>query len=105
MNTAVGAKVRVKVGEHAGARGVVAELHGKAVAVQLDGAAVTVTVPIESLTNFSKAARKAWLSQPSRRVGRRSDPARGVSDRTSAPSLEEPVAMGYRAAAADAGSA
>lgn len=30
-----------------------------------------MTVPAESLTNFSEAARKAWHSQPRRQVGRR----------------------------------
>jgi uncharacterized protein (DUF4415 family) len=81
MSVEVGDKVRVRTGEHAGARGVVAVVEGNSVTIRLDGTAVTVALPTESVTNFSEAARKAWQSQPRRQVGRRKGTR--LSDRVS----------------------
>jgi len=64
----LGGKVRVRTGPHAGARGVIrAELDGL-LEIQLDKNDI-VTVPVQDVTNFSLAARRAWQVMP-KRAGR-----------------------------------
>lgn len=64
-------KVRLKAGPHAGGRGVVESVEGDKVLVRLETSGQVVCVPSESVTNFSLAARKAWVTEPNRGVGRR----------------------------------
>lgn len=71
MKAAVGDKVRLKAGGHAGARGIVESLDGDKLVVRLEGAERTVCIAPEQMTNFSLAARKAWRTEPDRPVGRR----------------------------------
>jgi uncharacterized protein (DUF4415 family) len=66
-----GDKVRLKAGPHAGERGIVASTDGEKLLIRLDLSAETVRVLPESVTNFSLAARKAWVTEPNRGVGRR----------------------------------
>jgi hypothetical protein len=66
-----GDKVRVKAGPHAGERGVVDAIDGEQLLVRLDGPGPAVRVLPEAVTNFSLAARKAWVTDPDRAVGRR----------------------------------
>jgi len=71
MTAEVGDKVRLKGAAHPGARGVVeAKRNGKLV-VRLEESGEAVQVAVEEVTNYSLAARKAWVSNPDRRVGRR----------------------------------
>lgn len=71
MKATVGDKVRVKVGTHAGARGVVDAVEGDKLVVRLEKTALSIRFPAEQVTNFSLAARKAWVTEPDRGVGRR----------------------------------
>jgi hypothetical protein len=71
MKAAAGDKVRLKVGDHAGERGVVAAVDGEKLVVRLEDSGTTVCVTAEQLTSFSLAARKAWVTGPDRAVGRR----------------------------------
>jgi hypothetical protein len=66
-----GDKVRVKVGEHAGERGVVDVVEGDKLVVRLEASGLRQRVAPEHVTNFSLAARKAWVTEPDRAVGRR----------------------------------
>jgi hypothetical protein len=64
-------KVAVVAGPHAGRRGRIASTRGAGgIAVELDKNEGTITVTPDELRNFSVAARKAWKTAPSRRVGR-----------------------------------
>lgn len=68
-----GDKIRVRVGPHTGARGIIqAELDGL-LEVQLDGSN-RINVPIKDVTNYSLAARRAWQVMP-KRSGRPQLPA------------------------------
>lgn len=71
MNVEAGDKVRLKTGEHRGKRGVVEAHTGNALTIRLEGIDRIVRVPPASVTNFSLAARKAWVTEPDRAVGRR----------------------------------
>jgi hypothetical protein len=71
MESATGDKVRLKAGPHAGARGLVAAIEGEKLLVKLEKTGQTVRVGSEAVTNYSLAARKAWVTEPGRRVGRR----------------------------------
>ncbi len=71
MNAAAGDKVRLKVGEHAGERGLVEWVDGDKLAVRLQNSGGKVRVTPEQVTNYSLAARKAWVTGPERAVGRR----------------------------------
>jgi hypothetical protein len=64
-------KVRLKSGTHAGARGLVEAIDGDKLLVRLDHSGSTVRVAAAQLTNYSLAARKAWVTEPNRAVGRR----------------------------------
>jgi hypothetical protein len=76
-----GDKVRLKAGRHAGARGELASLDGDKLVVRLDGTGLKVRATTEEVTNFSLAARKAWVTEPDRAVGRRKGTK--LSDRVS----------------------
>jgi hypothetical protein len=64
-------KVRVKEGFHAGERGLVEAVEGDKLAIRLEKSGLKVRVRPEQVTNFSLAARKAWVTDPDRAVGRR----------------------------------
>src|SRR5207244_13341369 len=63
--------VRVKAGANAGERGLVEALDGEKLVVWLESSDLKVRVTPEQVTNFSLAARKAWVTGPDRAVGRR----------------------------------
>ncbi|HYT45759.1 MAG TPA: hypothetical protein VEP90_25765 [Methylomirabilota bacterium] len=68
-----GDKIRVRVGPHTGARGIIqAELDGL-LEIQLDESN-SINVPIKDVTNYSLAARRAWQVMP-KRSGRPQLPA------------------------------
>jgi hypothetical protein len=71
VKAAAGDKVRMKVGTYAGKRGFVEALEGEKLLVRLDDSGLKVRVPPEEVTNYSLAARKAWVTEPDRAVGRR----------------------------------
>lgn len=71
MEAAAGDKVRVKFGEHAGERGVVEGTEGEKLLIRLEKSGHRFRVTPEHVTNFSLAARKAWVTDPDRPVGRR----------------------------------
>jgi hypothetical protein len=66
-----GDKVRLKVGDHAGARGLLDALDGDNFVVRLEGSGLKVRVTPDQVVNLSLAARKAWITEPDRAVGRR----------------------------------
>jgi hypothetical protein len=76
-----GDKVRLKAGSHAGARGLLDAFDGDQAVVRLEGSGQKVHVTPEQVTNFSLAARKAWVTEPDRAVGRRKGTK--LSDRVS----------------------
>jgi uncharacterized protein (DUF4415 family) len=63
-------KVKLKTHNSALMRGVVEEVHGDELLVRLDESGELVAVAAELVTNFSRAARKAWKNMPHRQVGR-----------------------------------
>jgi hypothetical protein len=64
-------KVRILFGPHVGKRGVLSSVRGRGwVTVKLADGGAVVTVKADAIRNFSAAARKAWKTAPSRRVGR-----------------------------------
>jgi hypothetical protein len=71
MEAATGDKVRLKSGPHAGGRGLVTAIEGGNLLVKLEKTGQAVRVAPEMVTNYSLAARKAWATEPGRRVGRR----------------------------------
>ncbi|MFI5461337.1 MAG: hypothetical protein ACHRXM_38535 [Isosphaerales bacterium] len=71
MSAETGDKVRLKAGAHIGARGFVEDFDGEKLVVRLDGSRMKVRATPEQITNFSLAARKAWVTEPDRAVGRR----------------------------------
>jgi hypothetical protein len=66
-----GDKVRLKSGTHAGSRGVLDTFDEERLVVRLEDSGQKVRVTPEQITNFSLAARKAWVTEPDRAVGRR----------------------------------
>lgn len=70
MNAKVGDKVRLKGNGHSGQRGIVEAIAGGKLAVRLEGSGQRAWLAPEQVTNFSLAARKAWATEPHRRVGR-----------------------------------
>ena len=70
MEAEVGDKIRLKAHNSAPARGVVEEVRGNELLIRLDESGELIAVESESVTNFSLAARKAWLHMPHRQVGR-----------------------------------
>ncbi len=71
MKPAKGDKVRLKTTAHRGERGVVDLVEGGKLVVRLEGSGQVVRLLPEDVTNFSLAARKAWVTDPDRAVGRR----------------------------------
>jgi len=71
VKAAAGDKVRVKLGDHAGARALVEAVDGEKLTIRLEEAEVRLRVLPEQVTNFSLAARKAWVTGPDRAVGRK----------------------------------
>ena len=71
MKAEVGDKVRLKVGDHAGERGLLEAFEGDRFVVRLEESGLKVRVAPDQATNFSLAARKAWATEPDRAVGRR----------------------------------
>lgn len=70
MNAEAGDKVRIKTGAHTGARGLVQTVDGERLVIRLDVSGSRVQVLPNQVTNFSLAARKAWVTGPHRAVGR-----------------------------------
>jgi hypothetical protein len=71
VKAAAGDKVRLKVGDHAGERGLVEAVEGDKFVIRLEDSGLRLRVLPEQVTNFSLAARKAWVTDPDRAVGRR----------------------------------
>lgn len=71
MKAEPGDKVRVKSGSHSGERGLIETIDGGRFLVRLNASGRSVRVRAEAVTNFSLAARKAWVTGPDRAVGRR----------------------------------
>ena len=63
--------MRLKRGPHTGERGLIELFDDDKVLVRLEKSGRIVLVMPEEITNFSLAARKAWKTEPGRRVGRR----------------------------------
>lgn len=70
MKIETGDKVRLKSGDHFGARGVIEATQNDTFLVQLVDSGKRIRVTREEVTNLSLAARKAWKSMPNRSVGR-----------------------------------
>jgi hypothetical protein len=81
MKAAAGDKVRLKAGTHAGARGFLEAFDDEKLVVRLEDSGLKIRVTPEQITNFSLAARKAWVTEPARAVGRRKGTK--LSDRVS----------------------
>ena len=60
----------MKVGPRRGLRGIIVSTQGSKVTVRLDSEESPVSAKSHEITNYSLAARKAWVSMPHRRVGR-----------------------------------
>lgn len=71
MKAEAGDKVRMKTEAHAGERGLVEAVDGEKLVVRLEDSGLRVRVAPQQVTNFSLAARKAWVTDPDRAVGRR----------------------------------
>lgn len=71
MKAAAGDKVRLKTGDHTSERGIVQAVDGEKLLVRLEPSEMKVWVTSEQVTNYSLAARKAWVTEPDRAVGRR----------------------------------
>src|SRR5947208_11872101 len=61
----------MKAGPHAGERGLVEAVDGEKLVVRLERSGEQQCAVPEQVTNFSLAARKAWVTGPDRAVGRR----------------------------------
>jgi len=70
MDAEKGDKLRIKVAQHRGKRGVVESVHTDDFVVRLNDTDELVSLTAEDVTNYSLAARKAWQRMPNRRVGR-----------------------------------
>jgi hypothetical protein len=71
VNAEAGDKIRLKAGAHAGERGIVEAFEGEKLMIRLDDSGQKVRASPDEVTNFSLAARKAWVTGPDRAVGRR----------------------------------
>jgi hypothetical protein len=71
VEAAAGDKVRLKVGIHADERALVEAVEDGKLAVRLEKSGQRLWVLPEQITNYSLAARKAWVTEPDRAVGRR----------------------------------
>ncbi len=70
MDHQPGDKLRIKQGKNAGSRAVVSDVGERKLFAMLENGGGQITVDPEDVQNYSLAARKAWQSMPSRRVGR-----------------------------------
>ena len=70
ISVEIGDKVKVKAGSQRGVRGLVEAVAEDKIVVRTHGVEESITVSTDEVTNFSLAARKAWLSMPKRQVGR-----------------------------------
>src|SRR5947208_16539217 len=61
----------MKAGPHAGERGLVEAVDGEKLVVRLERSGEQQCAVPEQVTNFSLAARKAWVTGPDRAVGRK----------------------------------
>ena len=73
--------MRLKSGTHAGARGILESFDDEKLVVRLEGSGLKIRVASDQITNFSLAARKTWVTEPGRAVGRRKGTK--LSDRVS----------------------
>jgi hypothetical protein len=71
VKATVADKVRLKVGEHAGERGHVEVVDGETLLIRLEESGSKLRATPDQVTNYSLAARKAWVTGPDRAVGRR----------------------------------
>lgn len=71
MRSEAGDKVRMKAGVHAGKRGLIEAVSGDELFVRLEDSEQQLRTAAKQVTNFSLAARKAWVTEPDRAVGRR----------------------------------
>jgi hypothetical protein len=71
LNSELGDKVRLKAGPHAGERGTLDAIVGDRLVIRLEESGATIRVTSDQVTNYSLAARKAWVTGPDRAVGRR----------------------------------
>ena len=71
MNAEPGDKVRLKAGAYRGRRGTITALEAGKLVVRLDDSEQVAHVLASDVTNYSLAARKAWITEPDRAVGRR----------------------------------
>ncbi len=71
MNAVTGDKVRVKTEPHSGERGIVESVDGEKLVIRLEKSELRLCVLSEQVTNYSLAARKAWVTGPDRAVGRK----------------------------------
>jgi hypothetical protein len=81
LRAEIGDKVRLKAGVSSGERGIISIIEDDEVVVRLEGSGRTVRVQPGEITNYSLAARKAWVTEPDRAVGRRKGTK--LSDRVS----------------------
>jgi uncharacterized protein (DUF4415 family) len=70
VDNKTGDKIRVIAGPHTGSRALVASVRANTVLARLASSDKTIALHPDEITNFSAAARKAWKTMPSRRVGR-----------------------------------
>ena len=70
MKPEPGDKVRLKMSGLSGARGIIESIAGEVMVIRLEKTRKLVRVSHENATNLSLAARKAWVSLPTRKVGR-----------------------------------
>ena len=70
MKSQVGDKVRVKRKAGSSVRGIIERVRRNRVVVRINDTGREAVVFPEDIINYSLAARKAWVSSPSRRVGR-----------------------------------
>lgn len=71
MNAQPGDKVMLKAGGFRRRRGIVEASDGGKLVVRVVDVGVVIRVAADDVTNFSLAARKAWVTGPDRAVGRR----------------------------------
>ena len=71
LQAEIGDKVRLKRGPHTGERALIESFEDDKLLVRLEKSGRTAIVLPEEVTNFSLAARRAWKTEPGRRVGRR----------------------------------
>ena len=81
MKVRTGDKVRLKIGDDRGKRGIVEASDGPKLIIRLEGTDRMVQALPSEVTNYSLAARKAWATDPDRAVGRRKGTR--LSDRVS----------------------